>query len=561
MRRCYVSGGLGGFGHGGDIPEVHVKDNKIVRVRPACFENVRLYEVRAKGKTFTRPHKSLLTWLDLSYKKRYDSPNRVKYPLKRVDWSPENRNPHTRGKSKFVRISWEEALEIIVNEIKRIEETYGSTTPILVQAEGHGQSGGVQSMHFYAHKLFEKLGGYTWQIRNPDSWEGYYWGAMHVWGFGGGMTVGLPFQDAVIEDVLENTEMILATGCDTETTQAMAGQFGSIFWRWFKEAGIKTVAVSPDCNFTNVIHADKWIPILPNTDVALYLAIAYTWIKEDAYDKKFVETHCVGFEEFKKYVMGEEDGVPKTPQWAEKITGIPARTIKALAREWAEKRTSLVINYGGPKIRGPYSHEPARLEAVCMAMQGLGAPGRQMVQLLSLVSRVVTPIPHYPEVAGTRYVNPVAEYALFLPPFAGFIVPKVLVPDAILNPPITFYGSGAQSASREDQFRKYSYPPEGHPGIRAIWNENSCYTTCWNGKIIDAFRSPKIEFIVAVHPWLENDALFADLVLPAQTIYEHDDLVICDRSDIYMEAYQERCANPIGESKSDYEIHRMIAQR
>jgi len=561
LKRHYVGGGLGGFSHGGDIPEVHVKDGKIIRIRPAYFEDAKIYEIRARGKIFKRPPKSLITWFDISYKKRVFSPNRVKYPLKQVDLDPENRNPQNRGKSKFVRISWDEALDIITSEIERIRETYESTTPILVQAEGHGQSGGVHTLHFYAHKLFEKLGGYTWQIRNPDSWEGYYWGAMHVWGFGGAMTVGLPFQDAVLEDILENTEMLLAIGCDPETTGSLSGQCSSIFWKWFKQAGIKIVAVSPDCNFTSAIHADRWIPILPNTDAALYQAIAYTWIKEGTYDKRYVETHCVGFEDFKKLILGEQDGIPKSPEWAEKITRVPARTIKALAREWARKRTSLAIMCGGPKIRGPYSHETARLEAICMAMQGLGAPGRQMVQLLALVSRVVTPIPHYPEVAATRYVNPVTMYGLIVPPFPIFCVPKVLVPDAILNPPISWHGSGAQSANREDQFRKYVFPPEGHPGIRAIWNENSCYTTCWNGKIIEAFRSPKIEFIVTIHPWLENDAIFADLVLPAQTIYEHDDIAICDRSDLYMVAYQEKCIDPVGESKSDYEIHRMIAQR
>jgi trimethylamine-N-oxide reductase (cytochrome c) len=104
---------------------VHVKDERIVRVRPAFFEDARLYEIKVKGKTFTRPPKSLLTWLDLAYRKRYNSPNRVKYPLKRVDWDPDDRNPQERGSSKYVRISWDEALDIIVKEIDRINETYG----------------------------------------------------------------------------------------------------------------------------------------------------------------------------------------------------------------------------------------------------------------------------------------------------------------------------------------------------------------------------------------------------------------------------------------------------
>ncbi len=73
------------------------------------------------------------------------------------------------------------------------------------------------------------------------------------------------------------------------------------------------VSVCPDLNYAAAVHADKWIPVLPNTDAALHLAIAYTWIVEDSYDKDYIETHTVGFEEFKKYVLGVEDGVPENP--------------------------------------------------------------------------------------------------------------------------------------------------------------------------------------------------------------------------------------------------------
>src|SRR5690606_22056026 len=125
--------------------------------------------------------------------------------------------------------------------------------------------------------------------------------------------------------------------------------------------GIKQIYIAPDCNYANAIHADKWIPIRPNTDAALYLAIAYWWFKHGTYDKEYLETHAYGVEQFEDYVMGREDGVPKSPEWAEPITGVPARITKALAEEWASKRTTVVIGNGGPGIRGPFSHEPARL--------------------------------------------------------------------------------------------------------------------------------------------------------------------------------------------------------
>ena len=107
------------------------------------------------------------------------------------------------------------------------------------------------------------------------------------------------------------------------------------------------------------MFADKWIPILPNTDAALQLAIAYQWIADDTYDKDYLATHSVGFEKFKDYVLGEEDGVPKTPEWAAEKTQVPSRTIKALARRgppsgppwctvWAALHPRAILSRAGP---------------------------------------------------------------------------------------------------------------------------------------------------------------------------------------------------------------------
>ena len=121
--------------------------------------------------------------------------------------------------------------------------------------------------------------------------------------------------------------------------------------------------------------------MLPNTDAALQLAIIYTWIKEGTYDKEYVETHTVGFDKVKAYVMGEEDGVPKTPEWASAKCGVAEWTIKALARDWAKKTVTIGHYFGGGMIRGPYSHEPARLEVILLGMQGLGKPGVHQAQI------------------------------------------------------------------------------------------------------------------------------------------------------------------------------------
>lgn len=119
------------------------------------------------------------------------------------------------------------------------------------------------------------------------------------------------------KDVAEHTEMILFWGSDAETTwPTFNDMLSSRELQWYTELGIKSVYVCPDLNYSAAVHADKWIPVLPNTDAALQLAIAYIWITEETYDKDYVATHTVGFDQFRDYVLGTEDGISKTPEWA-----------------------------------------------------------------------------------------------------------------------------------------------------------------------------------------------------------------------------------------------------
>ena len=213
-----------------------------------------------------------------------------------------------------MRISWDEATDLIAAEIKRIHEKYGPLA-ILVQGDGHGECKMVHAPHGCSTLLLDKMGGFTQQVRNPDSWEGWYWGSKHVWGKG---LIGMMNPaDNIVNDISENSDMVVVWGGDPETTTwGFRGQFASRLLYFWSEIGIKQVYICPDLNYAAAIHADKWIPILPNTDAALQLAIMYMWITEGTYDKEYVETHTVGFDKMKAYVLGEEDGVAKTPEWA-----------------------------------------------------------------------------------------------------------------------------------------------------------------------------------------------------------------------------------------------------
>ena len=564
---------LGGLLGGGGECSVDVNNGRIIRIRPFHYDwkydkkHLNPWKIKRNGKTLEPLMKSLPAPFSLSYKKRAYSPNRIKYPLKRVDWDPNGeRNPQNRGKSKYKRISWDEATSIVASEVKRIHKQYGPLS-ILVQGDGHGECKTIHTPHGHSGRLFDMMGGFTQQVRNPDSWEGWYWGAKHVWGqgFQGMMSPA----NNLIKDMSENCDMILFWGCDPETTPwGFTGQYATRICYFWSEVGIKQVYICPDLNYGAAVHADKWIPILPNTDAALQLAIIYMWITEGTYNKDYVATHTIGFDKVEAYVMGKEDGIPKTPEWASRKCGVPEWTIKALAREFAARTTSIAHYFGGSMVRGPFSHEPGRLECVLLGMQGLGGPGVHQCQI------TYCGMPRAEGLKSTRFFNPQLSERLKTPArttidaWGKQLIPKTLIQEAILRPPLTFMGSGGQESPVEDQFIKYTYPiakEEGGTEIHMIWTDTPCRITCWNdgNKTIEAMRSPKIECFVAQHPWLENECLYADIILPANTTLEVEDIVTNTRQGPHFQsiALQEQAILPIGESKSDYEVVLEVAKK
>jgi anaerobic selenocysteine-containing dehydrogenase len=149
-------------------------------------------------------------------------------------------------------------------------------------------------------------------------------------------------------------------------------------------------------------------------------------------------------------------------------------------------------------------------------------------------------------------------------PMPKQVIPKCLVHEAILKGEFSIYGSGYQILPTEDQFKKYVYPVPGCSPVHMIWTDAPCLTTCWNdgNSHVKAYRHPSIEFIVAQHPWMENDCLFADIILPSNTKYETEDIGEGTTGDQFESIFLEnKCIEPIGESKSEYEIVCLIADK
>ncbi|MCI8538947.1 MAG: molybdopterin-dependent oxidoreductase [Oscillospiraceae bacterium] len=591
---------------------VDSNDGKMIRIRPYTYEKdykgeaCRPWSIEARGQTFSPPNRATITPFGLGYKSRVYSPNRVRYPLKRVDWDPNGeRNPQNRGTSGYVRISWDEAAQLCADELKRMKETYGPEA-VLCESDMHGEGKNVSPSHGCPNRLLALMGGYTLQMRNMDSWEGWYWGAKHVWGC---EPVGEMAPTAnLYPDIAQNCGMLLFWGCDPETTPlGVVSHLPSRLCYWFTELGIQSVYICPDLNYGAAVHADKWIPILPNTDAALQLAIAYVWITEGTFDKEYIDSHAYGFDEFVDYVMGKEDGVPKTPAWASEKCGVKEWTIKALARDWAKKTVSILHGNGGSLIRGPYSTEPARLEVMLLGMRGLGKPGVHQAKMiewnmwakdypLPFQGEFLPKVPHIcdalrpvdgdlPDTINMKRFVLSEEQKQKAPELAPLFeqlpaplqfIPRCLVHKAILEKHAEWYGLHCFSTSQQPdknnyrkptnkyQFDKIVYPRPGLSTVHMIWTDSPCNVTCWNnGNLhVEAMRDPSIETVVAQHPWLENDCYFADLILPVATKHEIADLGNDMSSGVYQSVYLEQpCCPPVGESLSDFDVCAKVAEK
>ncbi len=134
---------------------VYVKDDKIIRMTPIEFDesDAPSFTIDARGKKFTPPRKSTLSPYGFSLKSTVYSPDRILYPMKRVDFDPQGeRHCENRGISGYERISWDEALDIVANEIKRVKRDYGPGSIISSTASHH--TWGNVGYYLSAHRRF-----------------------------------------------------------------------------------------------------------------------------------------------------------------------------------------------------------------------------------------------------------------------------------------------------------------------------------------------------------------------------------------------------------------------
>lgn len=564
---------------------VFVKDGKILRVTPIDFteDDAESYVIRARGKSFKPRRRATVNPHALTLKSMVYSEKRILHPMKRVDFDPNGeRNPQNRGISGYERISWDEALDIVSKEIKRQKQVHGPGS-IAIPHSSHHQWGNV-GYYLSSMLRFGNLIGFTRVHHNPDSWEGWYWGAAHH--FGNTMRVGLPSAYGTVEDCLKEAEMVVFWSSDPEATNGgYAGFEGTERRLWAKELGIEFVHIDPHCNSTAQLFGGRWIPVRPGTDAALAIAIMNVWASEGLYDKDYVEKRTTGFSEWNDYLLGTSDGVPKTPEWQEAETGVPAQVVRALARKWAAKKTYLApggLGTGlGGACRTATGSQWARNMIMMMAMQGWGKPGVNFGNL-----QMGAPVDNYHYFPGYAEGGISGELAFTAGAVNNYtrmphvltmnpvkqMIPRQRLPEAIVDG----YAKGYiwDGSSIEAQMQEYSYPMPGYAKVHMLYRYGGALlgTVANSKRYIDAYRHESLECIVSQAIYMEGDVPFADIILPACTAVERWDIGETAGCQGYIHhapaqlnhrtiVMQHKCIEPLGESKSDYQIFLDILSR
>jgi trimethylamine-N-oxide reductase (cytochrome c) len=558
------------------------KDGKVTRVAPMRFdpEEVDSWSVDVNGHTYKPPLKHpVLAW-GLAGKQMLYSENRVKYPLKRVDWDPNgDRNTQNRGVSGYEPISWDEAYQILEDELKRVIDSYGSSS-IAWSYSAHPEWGQFHYFFSDTYRFFHMLGATHW-VFTPISWEGWAVGATFLWGAWEQFGI-LPAPNS-LQDVSRHSETIVLWACDPVTKNVYAGIDTARIWQYWKNLGKKIIVIEPFNNDTAVSYADKWIPIIPGTDGAMACAIAYVWITEGTYDAEYVDSHVFGFDEkhlpegvdpsesYKAYILGESgDGIAKTPEWAEEQCGVPARTIRDLAHLWAAGPTSVFCMMTG-MCRREFADSTTRLLATLPILQGLGKPG---VSVLGDLGSLTGPYDGQAQVGPPGYADGgmnlvLDEYRLNTKPGQSITFQKL--PDCIENPPQKWHGGELLIPSSEDYFREVTYPAEGCSEVHFLWQRGSTVTNPPNVQPhYRAYKHESVEIYVVNAPWFDRDCRYADLVLPTTTTFERQDITepssigqyvlpfnVCHRSAVY----HQKGVEMLGESKTDMEIFNELSLR
>ena len=459
----------------------------------------------------------------LNYHKTFLGNDRLLWPMKRVG---------ERGEEKFERISWEDAVDLLAREYIRIRDTYGPGA--LYVNDSCGVSALLRGDHMI-RRLMALDKGYL------DSYNSYSSACIRNASeitYGTGETGNYP-SDWV------NSKLIILWGHNPAETH-----FDSCTMFYLKKAkslGIPIIVIDPRKNDTVIALDAEWIPIRPATDSALVDAMAYVIYKEGLADQKFLDECCLGFDENHmppgvdgkesclSYLTGEKDGIPKTPEWAEKITGIPAEMIRDLAIRYATAKPAALIQGCGAQ-RNSCGEQSARGAILLACMTGnVGVSGG------------------YACGAGDCSTHASPVYPIPANPYNRKI-PVFLWTEAIERGHEMTEVDGVRTCDQGI----FDTPSDVHldSDIKMIFNIAGNTLVNQHGDInrtISLLKdTSRCEFIVCSDLFMTASAKYADLLLPGTSMFENENITMPWKFTDFL-GFNNKVIEPLGECRFEYE--------
>ena len=444
---------------------------------------------------------------------RVNHPDRLLHPLRRVG---------ARSEGRFERISWDEALDEVARQTRRVRDTYGPAAILDCSRTG---SSSILHSRVVVQRLLHMFGGCT-ELWSNLSAEAEVFALRHTFG------AAADYKKSGREPVdYVNSRLILMWGWSPGD-----GHFGTgtlQYLKWAKQHGVRILCVDPRVTTTSRQLADEHVTIRPSTDAAMLIAMAQAIVSEGLHDQAFLDRLVLGFDEahlppeapagssYRSYLFGLTDGVAKTPEWAEPITGVPAATIRRLAREFAtSKPAALHCGYApGRTLYGEQFHRAAYALAAITGNVGIsggnsgcsgGAKGQSFFKKL----------PAGPNPANARVASP-------------------LLADLL------------------DRGRSGGYPAD----VKMIYSAcGDLINQCPNvGKTVAALE--RLEFMVVHDHFITPTARYADIVLPATTFWERNDVHVPWSGSGHYAIFMKQAILPMGECRNDFDACADLAHR
>lgn len=456
---------------------------------------------------------------------------RVRRPAIRQGWLEGGRPTGAgRGREPFVETDWDTALDLVARELQRVRRDHGNRA-IFGGSYGWSSAGRFHHAQSQVHRFLNAIGGY---VRHVDS---YSLGAAnvilpHVVAPMDALMAGHTSWDELAR---HTTLFVTFGGVPVKNSQVNAGGVGLHMvpkgLRGLTAAGVRIVNIGPVGDNIGAAGGE-WLQCRPNTDTAVMLAMMQVLLAEGLHDRAFLDRCCTGFDRFAPYLTGSADGQPKTPAWAAAISGLPAATIADLARAMAANRTMLNVSWS--MQRAEAGEQPYWAVVALAAMLGqIGQPGGGFGVGYGAANLVGSA---HPRIKGPT----LSQGKPGIPDF----IPVARMADMLRNPGGRFTYDGGS----------YEYPD-----IRLVYwaGGNPFHHHQDLNRLRAAWARP--ETVIVHEPYWTATARHADIVLPATTTLERDDIGSATREG-FVVAMRQAMA-PLFEARDDYAIFADLSAR